>query len=767
MFKNPSIPIGQAKVHRNGKSPILIWAGILVLGVSAIVPQAVAQEAETQAAAEGTGLSGINSQFPPPELDIQFLADDLMEQGFPESWQEWARELHSELVPYFNLMDLDIPAQRNLIDKLRLRVATMKRAIEDPRYRPLHDVLYSLAEPLDSHLKLSSAILDTLEEGIVPLSEKSRKRAFEDLRNSTRNLQAFLSEQDKMEQHSGEQWARYFRLSPLSKDLAESNGTSEEFRQRINLIHERLQDREDYSADQLRLLRNNAFWPFRRAVARVHSILQWEQTPPTKKTLRLELRNLSRAFTDLDDHNLIEHGQTLQLAWDQLELLNPNSTEHFAFLHDRFYSDNLHTLIAEDVFDEVVHERRTDREPISEVSQGAVVTGTSVTKTEASLDLIPSPEEALLAVNVRGDIESDAQAKKCSIKVYTQGESRFWAKKPAYFDGFRFLPEGATISVDAANFPYAAETPFSCLPGFGPCFEEMVLDQANAQRPSSEAEMRQRIANRVVPELDREINKAFAEANREFEDNRYARLSRNNLYPASMKTATTDSHFLSRTLIRNQVELGGSSAPTIWNQPTGANLHIHESLLNNVAARMNVAGRTMTEAEFRAEASRFFTDLTGYEVDLSQTAVPTPDETPAQFVFDKVSPLRVQIRDGQLQLTLRLGVVRENEEDLPAHDVTIPISYKLEGDEILILIDKDTLKVGKARGETIAAQNTEMRRVIQSLISDGRRSRFFKFNMQDGKTLTMRMERIKAINGWLSLWAVPVENGPTEPMEMP
>ncbi|MCA9071684.1 MAG: hypothetical protein KDA84_22310, partial [Planctomycetaceae bacterium] len=350
-------------------------------------------------------------------------------------------------------------------------------------------------------------------------------------------------------------------------------------------------------------------------------------------------------------------------------------------------------------------------------------------------------------------------------------------------NGFCFTPDPAKISVNAINLPYAAESPVSCLPIFGSYVEKMAMDKATEQRPKSEAKMRQRVVDRVVPKLNQDVNNLLAEANEDLENNRYRRLSKYHLYPVLMKTATTETHLLSKTLVREMVELGGGPPPLMFNHPTGVNYHIHESLFNNIVDRMDIAGRTMTEDEFRAEVERFLSDLTGTEFAFSKAADPESQETdseesdtessdetpkgPDKFVFDKVSPLRVQIRNGEIQVTVRTSLIRADGEKFDPHDIMIPVRYKLEGDLIKILIDKKTLGVSAVEGGN-RFQNTGINTAIRRVISGTERSRYLTVQTQDGQSLQLRTEEIKALDGWLSIWSVPVKPVPvSHPMPIP
>ncbi len=723
--------------------------GLLLAGLVARSGLCLAQEPEEDLSE--VGLNGIIGEPPSPELDTQFLAMDL-----PESWKDWAEALDEEMLVYLFPEELDVQGQRELIEKLRKRVRTMQLAIADPRYRPIRDRLLSLAGPLDRHLELSAAILDALDRGVAPVSAQARQRAFVELQESAKTLNALLPQQP-----GGAEWNKTLKLPRLLEMLSDANSSAGDLRKLLEDILSAAEEREEYTADQLRFLRSDVFWAFQKSAARAHAILEWAETPANQKTLRETLKDLAVAAVSLDVNHLVVHAKDLQRAWDRLVLLNPANAETFAFLNEHYFSDNLHTFIAEKVLHEMIYERRTDSGQICETVMGAQVYGNQVTNTEVTIDLVPSPEEAQMAVKVLGDIQANTVGIKCQIKVYTQGMSQFLAVKQARFDGFRFQTYPAEIWVDANTIPYDAETPVSCLPLLGNCLDKMVLNQAIARKGDAEAITRQRVAERALPELNQGLDEGLSDANQELSGNIYRRLRNLNLYPVRMKTATTDTHFLSHTLIRNRAEVGGSAPPTLLNEPTGVNFQIHESLLNNIADRMNLAGRTMTDEDVRNEIERFIFELTGRQLNL-EAPPPTGEEEnqneenagpPDRFVFDKLRPIRFQIRSNELRITVRTALLRPSGEVIPPHDIMIPLRFQLEGEDIAIT--KGRLAVNRADGQGNPAQNLVMGKKISDAIPDGRRSRLIEIQLQD-KTFPLRIERIKLLDGWASLWALPV-----------
>ncbi len=725
-----------------------LWAGS---------PFGAGQIAEAQPKAEQeqplVGIRGILSEEIPTELDTEFLPDNL-----PETWKTWAEGLDQEMQT-FHFDNLGIKGQREIIAKLRKRVATMERAIADPRYAPIRDTLVSLAGPLMRRLDLADAVLDALEGEVKPVSAATRQETLERLREATRALDAALSQRP-----GGEGWSAYFQIPQLIEKLASADPFTQQLQKQLATITG--QYAENLTADQHRALRSDLFWSFRRAVVQMQTLLEWGQKPVTKDTLRDVLAELVGALEASEANNLLEDEMHMELAAAKLRLVPADTAAMFKFLNAHYYADNLRAQASEGLMQEAVYDRRTDENQINETIMGAQVYGNSVTNTETMLDLLPSTEDALMAIRVAGDIDANTVGMKACIKVYNLGDSQFWAVKAARFNGFRFHPYPAEIAVRANSMPYHAKTTISCLPLLGSCLDKVILNAAEAQKPDAEALARQRIADGVIPELNREINNSLADANTKLSDGFYKRLANNDLYPASMHISSTDTELFARSKIRLMSELGGGAAPVVLNESAGATFHAHESVLNNMVHRLNLAGRTMTEDQVREEIGRFLTDLTGQVVDLTAKPEPgkeiVPKETPDKFVFDKTTPFRFQIRNNQVRMTVRTGLIRGNGDEIPPHDVTVPLEYEVTPEEILI--KKGTLTVSRSDGEAgNFFENGVMRKQIGDSIPEGHRSRVLTFKLQEGKEMNLRVEKIKALDGWLDVWALSTKMVAPEP----
>src|SRR5262249_55051881 len=119
-----------------------------------------------------------------------------------------------------------------------------------------------------------------------------------------------------------------------------------------------------------------------------------------------------------------------------------------------------------------------------------------------------------------------------------------------------------------------------------------------------------------------------------------------NLYPDAMLLQTTDNEFRTNTRLMADHELGGSIAPGNFISSTGATLMVHESEMNNGADRIGLAGKTMTDEEFRHHLEDFFSKALNQKFTIDPPKQDTEDgddeKPPGIFVFAASDPIRIR-----------------------------------------------------------------------------------------------------------------------------
>jgi hypothetical protein len=398
--------------------------------------------------------------------------------------------------------------------------------------------------------------------------------------------------------------------------------------------------------------------------------------------------------------------------------------------------------------------------PISEPVGEAYVTGYSYTTTTVSVDLKPSGDVARFDIVVDGNVQSTTTATTSQAFVFGGSTGNFQGRKPVTFDGKQFTLGPASVGANAST--YANDVDARVFFPLRIIADHIAEGEVARRKPSSDATARDRISQQVRREMDTETGNQFANANVDLEAKLYGPLRELGWYPDAIQLSSSDRELLARARLMEPSELAGQ-APSLVVAPPSAGLviQVHESLLNNGTERIDIAGRTMTEDDLRAEIEARFSKLLGREFKFTKPApqdapapdAPTPEEdVPSTFVFAEQDPLRFDIGAGTVSIIMRTGLKREGQEDIPMHVITVPLSFHVDGKQVHMKREGSVRVVpGPGVAPSIARQNI-MRGKVQRAIPE--RSFDGVINVeQQGKKIALNISDVAVTDGWVTVTA--------------
>lgn len=430
-----------------------------------------------------------------------------------------------------------------------------------------------------------------------------------------------------------------------------------------------------------------------------------------------------------------------------------NGDEITQVLRQSYLNYNMQVSVSEGFLNRVFCKTQVEQGDVIDCILGANVFGSQVTTSTAVFDLLPAENGARFHIALSGVVNSDTEGTKRGATIYTEGTHHFWANKEVQFDGTQFLTAPATISVDASNNPTHATTNLQKVPLFG-AFKEMGAFQAAVRkRPQTEAIAAERVSSRVTPKFDEEVDSNFARVNTNLTEKVQKPLEEMQLYPDVRVFRTTDTTLDVSTRLMAANELGGTTQHLTVADGEMA-LSLHETAINAFLDRLGVQGKTMTEEELRALIQDKLSKLLNKEVKLAEAKQDAADDAgkaPKAFIFSETDPLRVQVGNGQIQLIIRAGFKRE-EDDIPQQIVTVPLNIAIEGEEVVItrgdvLVDAQDPPANVA--EQVARAGVIKRKLENSLPSK-KDSRAVTIHKDNGD-VTVIINRIEAQDGWLTL----------------
>ncbi|MBW3538913.1 MAG: hypothetical protein KY476_01455 [Planctomycetes bacterium] len=735
------MPVPSIDSRRTGRSRRLCLCLSAALALTAALSVSWGQ-AEPEA--EAQGLAGLLPEDVPRDLDFEAFS------RLPEDWQEFREQATAEVARlYTETATLDVAAQRELLETLDERRQKLEAAAKEHRLKEHYGTYITLAGNLERRVDAYRAALDTLDADQSAERTRQLEEARKPLLDAAQDLRAWL----RGYAHA-DTWTRWLRLNELIA-AAEGSAPADALSEAARTSQAKLDRRPELNEEQRDFTSRDKFNRLAQALEVYLAIADRPDEPVDMAQLRELLGTLLKALERYEQTNYAADAAAARQAYATLRETAPDGGRRLSeALREHYFNFNVKFVASERFLSRLMSEERQESGFISDYILGACISGCQWTTTSVGLNLKPSNDNARFEVTLAGTTQSSTTAVARKATVWSSGYHRFWAAKEVEFDGHNFEADPATIAVDVNTATTGIRTKFSGIPLLGAIARSMARKEIARRRPQSDAITRQKIAEEVLPELNREVNKNLVQAESDLENDLYKRLREGGVYPEAESFKTTTKYLWMNDRVWEPNELGGSTPSHTRNRSGGATLHLHESFLNNMIDRMNFAGRTMTETEVRQELERYFSILAGKKVDLGSDEPVEDAEGPDAFIFAENDPIRVRIEDGVVKVVINAAFRQEGRENIPPQIVTIPLTYRVVGEQIVInrgTVIVDPAAAPESRTEQIA-RAAAIRQRLEKSITDRTRDRTLVFTDKDGKEFRVKLSYFLPENGWLTIW---------------
>lgn len=726
------------------RTGFVLKVGMISTAMLAVLALGTWRTQAADEAAPATGLQGILPQQVPDDLTASIAQ-------LPPSWQPWGELLTGQLNALYAAENSTAASQRAAIAGLRVKLTTLKNSLADRKYAVVASILADLYGKLSRRVDLATAVLDTVEVG----PEAHAARISEARAQVERSAQA--AEQFLNGIPNGKAWLPYLRLQNVSQTVR--SGDPSQAVPVLTAIHTKLSVPQ--TDQKIRdFLAKPAFTELEQSLEAYLHVAKMAPVEPNNPQLRQALTDLVAGVEEYEAQRSKSFTSALRKAYDSVRAASPDAGARITqVLRTDYLNYNLRVIVSNTFMNKLVAQHRDENGAVNDFVLGAKVDGYQTTDTNVSVALVPSSKMAKFDLIVKGATSSNTQGVTPEAVVYTMGNHYFTAEKEVGFDGDRFFTQPARIAVSANNSTYGANTKYSRVPLLGGVANRIAVREAEKMRPESEAIARGRVQDRVLPEFDAEVNKEFGPngtSARKLRE-RISALQELGLYPDAKQYSTTVSALNVTTRLMNPNEVGGGNLNPAVQPGKGLSAQIHESLMNNSMDRMNLAGRTMTGDQVRAEFEARLSKLTGTPVKLipPPSNHPEADKTELTLVFDETDPIRFRIADGMLYLSVKAAFKQEDKEEIPAQLITMPFKFSVKGKTVLVERGKvEVSPVVKPAGGEIAKQITRAG-VIKKKFEDALAPRSLDSRViipRDNKTkVNADVTRITAADGWLQV----------------
>lgn len=734
--------LAETKQRRRGLAVRLGGA----LACAALATSAFAQDAQP-VQAKAAGLKGLLPAEAPEGL-LTTLGT------LPESWSPWADSVTVELTKFYGETSEDVAGQRAALDRLKVKLGTIEKALADPQYRSIRSQLSSLHGALGRRIQVMEAVLDTLAGNPAVGAGSAIDTSKENLLTALGIADQYLDGVT-----GGENWKKYLQTSDVRAAVT-AEADPAKLVEKLNPTLGKLSAAAKSEDAAVRdFVANPALKTYLRDLDRTVTILSRATSGVNMDEVRTQLKALLEGLEKYEATGTSAAAGQVRAAYDALRNLTADGGERMsAVLRQHYFNSNLHVAISEGFLNRVLAKTHIEEGGVRDFILGADVYGCQITNTTSLFDLLPSENGAYFRINLSGTVTTNTDSHKSNVVIFSQGNHLFNAFKDVHFDGEKFSTTPANMHVSASNEPYDASTKADNIPILGGFAKSIAMNAAIRKRPEAEAIAAQRVTSRVGPEFDNEVDEKFTELNGKLDSKLVEPLKAENLYPDYKSWRSTDTELDLSSRLMSGNELGGGLAPVEAIAEGELVLRLHESLINNFLDRLDVGGKTMTEDELRKVIQDKASKLMNKEVSLAKAKdAPVDDDAkaPKAFIFTQQDPLRVKIADGKLNLIIRAGFQRDEDKggNIPPQIVTVPLAISIEGEEIVATrgeVSVDAVDQPDNVAEQLARAGV-IKKKLETSIQNKRDTRTMKIEKDAGNPVNVNVTELHALDGWLTI----------------
>ena len=290
------------------------------------------------------------------------------------------------------------------------------------------------------------------------------------------------------------------------------------------------------------------------------------------------------------------------------------------------------------------------RSPLRDRFLGADVRGTTTTKTNLALRLIPDEAHWRLGFEARGTVATHSTSTTGPVSLRSRGHTSFVATKDVAVDRREVVVSAAQCKAKNHTRLVSIETRMDSVP----MMSRFVRSRAKERFQKTNRKIRQRterkVEHRVAKALDQKAGAAIEGIRQQYMKNVVGRAAELGMHVQPVEVRTTESRLIARLRVAANDQLAGHTPRPRAPGDSLASLQLHQSAINNAAAGLELAGRRFTPKELGAHlAERLQAPY------LAEVQLQTP---PAVLMFSNKQPVTVHLGEGQARLVLAIAELR-------------------------------------------------------------------------------------------------------------
>jgi len=543
------------------------------------------------------------------------------------------------------------------------------------------------------------------------------------------NLQQHLEDSEAILREGGQllSWSDYLRLKEL-RHAMESNASPQQMQEVANQVLVRLEGGEFDEAQQQLL----AQAPF---VNLANSLRPWLgiNFDPEKTLAAVERFEQAQSAADAKqiamEANILQHHAQQPIV-------------EFGQLIDHTYRNaNARFEVSQQFMQAFMPELQPDEARVDDFILGARVLGRSRSTTRLHVRPVPDNQQWRVQLEVLGNVDSQTTSHSGPVKIFNRGRSRYHAAKQVVVNPKGFWVSPAVARADTTTSVDNLESDYDGIPLIGSIVRSVARGQTEEKKYAAEAEVERKVRRQAESQLNDQLNDKV----QQWQDKLYVDvvqpLIRLGLDPSVVDLSTSNRSISGRFRAAGPRHLAAHTPRPSSPIDSVLSAQLHQSGLNNLIRQLRIGGRELTPKEFLMEIGTRFPAVQG-NVD---------EELPAEvaFNFSEDDPIRVEFKDGQAQLTLRIDSLKVDDNQWENLEVSALYSPTSVGFDAKLVRESTVFLKGKRLG---FRDQIALRAVFLKVLSKKHEIPLFPEGAKvDPRLAEFQVNQLALHEGWLAV----------------
>ncbi len=342
--------------------------------------------------------------------------------------------------------------------------------------------------------------------------------------------------------------------------------------------------------------------------------------------------------------------QLFRLATRQSFSPTPELQRLGAFARELYGLPNVKLYISNALINNHLPQLTPEVGSFRDVIQGQPTQGRRKADSELSVRFLPDEERLRFALDLDVAVETQSRSSAFATILFNSGQAKVDARREIVLDesGFHLAPSDVRVVHNQLQLRRFL-TEFDRVPLLSGLVRGVVKSQYDSKIAGARSETQQKIARQVRSRLDKETDERFDALNERYRDLRSNSMNRFGLVLEQKDAKTEQDWLLTSWAIRSQDCLSAHTPAPETLPGSFADLKIHESVINMIVSKLDLAGLSGSVGEIRGILAEKF--------NAPQLNEPGENDN-VHIAFADYNPVVVRFSDGKAEIRIAIKSLR-------------------------------------------------------------------------------------------------------------